>query len=114
MQVPQPKPCSVCCLLFQANIDNPEMKARIKAESIAGIPHLCVYAPSGAKVAGMGAGFKKLETVKKNLGFLAGYSGPLEDVRTDPNGFLLAKVGKQQETAAGAAAVSAAAGVGKQ
>ena len=37
---------------------------------------------------------------KHYLGFLAGYSRRLEDVRADPNWLLLVKGSKQQETGA--------------
>jgi hypothetical protein len=97
-------------LSLQANIDHPEMKARIKAEAIAGIPHICIYTPSGSKVAGMGASFKKLEPLKKNLRFLAGYSGRMEDVRVDPNGFLTVKGGQHQQGTAASANGSGGAG----
>lgn len=73
----------------KANLEETDIKNRIKAEGIVGIPWMCVYGPGNRKVAGFGASFKKLEQVRKNLEAIIPHKDHPHPFRVDPNGFLM-------------------------
>lgn len=54
-------------LFAKGSLESAEIKEKVKAEGIKGIPHLAVYDASGAKLFGMGASFKKVDAIKRNL-----------------------------------------------
>ena len=77
----------------KASLQHPEVKDWVKAEGITGIPHISLYSSDGKKLVGMGASFKKMETLKSNLEAVAAHRDAVvsegHQLQLDPNGFVV-------------------------
>ncbi|GFR48935.1 hypothetical protein Agub_g10941 [Astrephomene gubernaculifera] len=72
---------------YKVNIEDADMASFIKAKGVRGIPHVLVFDSDGSDLIGMGASFKKMEVLRKNLDFIARAEGP-RDFVLDPNGLV--------------------------
>eukprot|EP00775_Hariotina_reticulata_P001222 gene1222-1561_t len=84
-------------LFAKASLDCPEIKDWVKQEGIRGIPHIAVYEQSGTKLLGMGASFKKADTIMSNLKVIAANKDTLlgqGELMLDPNFFVILPAAK--------------------
>ncbi|GLC71825.1 hypothetical protein PLESTF_001171200 [Pleodorina starrii] len=71
---------------YKANIEG-DFASFIKKRGVRGIPYVLVFNSDGSDCIGMGASFKKMETLRKNLDFIA--RADKKDFVLDPNGFVM-------------------------
>ncbi|WIA22765.1 hypothetical protein OEZ86_009722 [Tetradesmus obliquus] len=77
----------------KASLEHAEVKEWVKAEGIRGIPHLSIYDGTAVKLLGMGASFKKVDTIKSNLRTIAKHKDAVKQQQRlldlDPNFFVM-------------------------
>ncbi|GIL83348.1 hypothetical protein Vretimale_11302 [Volvox reticuliferus] len=72
---------------YKANIEVGDFASFIKKKGVRGIPYVLIFNSDGSDLIGMGASFKKMEALRKNLDFIA--TAEKKDFVLDPNGFVI-------------------------
>ncbi|KXZ54626.1 hypothetical protein GPECTOR_4g691 [Gonium pectorale] len=74
---------------YKANIEEGDFAGFIKRKGVRGIPYVLVFNSDGNDLIGMGASFKKMEALRKNLDAIARADPAKRDFVLDPNGFIM-------------------------
>ncbi|EFJ47439.1 thioredoxin [Volvox carteri f. nagariensis] len=71
---------------YKANIEEGDFASFIKKKGVRGIPYVLVFNSDGTDLIGMGASFKKMEVLRRNLDFIA--RAETKSFVLDPNGLI--------------------------